>query len=189
MNLDYWIRRIIGRPTCILEEGAKLRSSARIRNIAGESSRIFIGAHSHVAGELLTFRHGGQIQIGEWCYLGEHVRIWSAESIKIGNRVLISHNVNIFDSLTHPVSATKRHLHFRAIVETGHPESVDLSEHEVVIGDDVWIGCYAIIMKGVSVNQGAIVGAGSVVTHDVPAWTVVAGNPAKVIREIPLHER
>ncbi|MDE6498662.1 MAG: hypothetical protein K2L21_08380 [Muribaculaceae bacterium] len=52
------------------------------------------------------------------------------------------------------------------------------------IEDDAWIGMNCIILKGVTIGEGAIVGAGSVVTRDVPAWTVVAGNPARVVKEI-----
>ena len=62
-------------------------------------------------------------------------------------------------------------------------------EKPVLICDDVLIGCMAVILKGVTIGEGAIVGAGSVVTKDVPPWTIVAGNPARVIREIPEDER
>jgi acetyltransferase-like isoleucine patch superfamily enzyme len=59
----------------------------------------------------------------------------------------------------------------------------------VDIGDDVWIGCMSIVLRGISLGQGAIVGAGSVVTENVPPWTLVAGNPARPIRELAQHER
>jgi maltose O-acetyltransferase len=55
----------------------------------------------------------------------------------------------------------------------------------VVIGDNVWIGNRAIILPGVTIGAGAVVGAGSVVTRDVPPFTVVAGNPAKVLKALP----
>lgn len=189
MNLDYWLRRLSGRATCILGNGARLYLQAKIRNIAGESARIVVGEKSQIAGELLVFRHGGQISIGNWCYVGEGARLWSAKSICIGDRVLISHNVNIFDSMTHPLSSADRHLHFRAIIETGHPASIDLGEREIVIGDDVWIGAGAILLRGVRIGLGAVIGAGAVVTHDVEPFSVVAGNPARVIRELGPYER
>ena len=57
-----------------------------------------------------------------------------------------------------------------------------VNSNPIKICDDVWIGMNVIILKGVTVGEGAIVGAGSVVTKDVPAWTVVAGNPARVVK-------
>ena len=59
----------------------------------------------------------------------------------------------------------------------------------VIIGNKSWIGFNSIILKGITIGEGAIIGAGSVVTKDVPPWTIVAGNPMRTIREIPEHER
>lgn len=189
MNIDYLMQRLTGRATCRLESHARLGTSARIRNVFGASERILVGANSYVAGELLVFRHGGAIAIGEWCYIGEDTRIWSAERISIGSRVLISHNVNIFDSLTHPINPSERHAQTRAILTTGHPRAVELEARPVVLEDDCWIGAGAIVLRGVRIGQGAIIGAGSVVTRDVPAYAIVGGNPAEVIRELAPHER
>lgn len=163
--------------------------SARIRNIRGFTRHIKVGKHTIVAGELLVFSHGGDISIGEWCYIGEGARVWSSGSVHIGDRVLISHNVNIFDSLTHPLNARLRHAQFKAIMQTGHPRSIDLGERPVTVGNDVWIGANACVLRGVFLGEGAIVGASAVVTHDVPPFTLVAGNPARVIRELTLDER
>src|SRR5215475_2542984 len=85
VNLHFIIQRLIGRATCRLEQGAFLSHTARIKNALGDSSLIVIGANSHVRGELMLFGHGGRISIGEWCYIGEGSRIWSAASIMIGN--------------------------------------------------------------------------------------------------------
>jgi len=189
MNLDYIIQRLRGRATCRTGSNVKLMPSARIRNILGKTENISIGAHSIIQGELLLFAHGGKISIGDWSYIGEGSRIWSASEISIGHRVLISHNVNILDNLTHPISARERHEQFRAIALSGHPHDISLNEKSVCLHDDVWVGAGAHILKGVTVGEGAIIGAGSVVTKDVPAWTIVAGNPAKVIRELGPDER
>ncbi|WP_456654780.1 acyltransferase [Bradyrhizobium sp. JR3.5] len=94
MNLDYYLQRLVRRATCRLGADTKLMRTARIRNTRGDSDRIVIGDNSVIRGELMTFAHGGEIKIGEWCYIGEGTRIWSAASIEIGNRVLISHSAN-----------------------------------------------------------------------------------------------
>jgi acetyltransferase-like isoleucine patch superfamily enzyme len=189
MNLDYLARRLLGRPTCVLGSGAKLYPTARIRNVSGNDDHIRVGRSSLIVGELLTFAHGGKIDIGEWCYVGTGTRIWSALSITIGDRVLIAHNVNIFDSLTHPINAEERHKQFIAIVRSGHPKEIDLDERAVDIASDAWIGAHAIILRGVSIGRGSIVGAGAVVTKNIPPYTIVAGNPARTVRELTPSER
>ncbi|KWV43982.1 acetyltransferase [Bradyrhizobium macuxiense] len=184
MNLDYWLQRMLGRATCRLGERARLMPTARIRNIRGDSDCIVIGANSIVRGELLTFAHGGRIEIGSWCYVGENSRIWSAGSIHIGDRVLIAHDVNVFDNLTHPVDHVVRHKQIQEMFTKGHPRQLDLDERPVMINDDAWIGAGAFLMRGVQIGARAIVAAGSVVIRDVADDTVVAGNPARLVRSI-----
>lgn len=188
MNLHYLLRRLLGRATCTKHPTARLDASARVFNIAGDNARISIAAHSIVKGELLVFPHGGQISIGNWCYIGEGTRLWSGASISVGDRVMISHNVNVFDNLTHPLSPTLRHRHFRHISERGHPADIDLGDAAVTIEDDAWISAGASILKGVTIGAGAIIGAGSVVTRDVPPLCIAAGNPARVIRALTTAE-
>jgi len=188
MNLQFWTRRLAGRATCVLAADAVLLPAARILNASGVSERIRIGRYSLIQGELFVFAHGGRISIGESCFIGPGTRIWSAARIEIGSRVLISHNVNVFDSLTHPLSPRLRHMQFKEIATTGHPKSIDLDENPVTIADDAWIGAGASVLKGVSIGACAVVGAGAVVTRDVPAATIVAGNPAVVIRTLTSEE-
>ncbi len=183
------INRIKSRRSCICSSNAKIYDSARIINNMKLREKIEIGINSHIKGELLTFAHGGKISIGDNCYIGEQSRIWSAIEIKIGHRVLISHGVNIFDNSTHPISPSQRHKQFMQIIAGQHPQQINLNETPVLISNDVWIGCMSIILAGVTIGEGAVIAAGSVVTKDVPAYTIVGGNPASVIREISLDER
>ena len=184
MNLHLLYSRLRGRPTCMRGRTARIGRHARIFNIGVADSQIQIGENTWIYGDLLVFAHGGEIRIGDWCYVGEGTRIWSASLIHIGNRVLISHNVNIFDSRTHPIEPIKRHEHFRAIATTGHPKDIDLAAKPVYIEDDAWIGASSCILRGLRIGSGAIVAAGSVVTRDVPPMVVVAGNPAVIVRSI-----
>jgi len=182
----YAVQRYRFRAVAEISRDATIHVGARIRNTRKFRGAIVVGRNTHVLGELLIFAHGGNITIGEWSYIGVGTRIWSGRLVSIGDRVLISHNVNIFDSLTHPIDAIARHKHYVEVVTNGFPATlgVDLSEKQVVIGNDVWVGCQSLIMRGVSIGNGAVIAAGSVVTKDVPAYSVVAGNPARVIREL-----
>lgn len=170
------------RDECMVDEGVRLHRESRIWNFSGRKNAIAIGKQSQIRGELLVFGHGGSIQIGETSYVGEDSRIWSAASITIGSRVLIAHGVNIHDNISHSLSAASRHIHFMQIVSSGHPTLLDdVPSAPICIEDDAWIGFNSTILRGVTIGRGAVVGAASVVTKDVAAYTVVAGNPAKVI--------
>lgn len=177
------------RRSIIMSHGAVLHNTARIINNLGDTGAISIGRFSHIKGELLTFGHGGKIVVGQYCYIGEDTRIWSAKSIAIGDRVLISHNVNIFDNITHPLSPKARHEQFKDIITKGHPRNLDLDERPIMICDDALIGCMSIILRGITIGKGAVIGAGSVVTNDVPPYIIVAGNPARKVGEVPLENR
>lgn len=189
MNWHYIARRAAGRATCIMNRSARLLPEARILNARGDSRRITIGHNSVVGGELFVFAHGGQISIGDWCFIGPGSRIWSGGSINIGNRVLISHNVNIFDNQTHPISPRLRHRQVREIYARGHPKDIDLQDTELRICDDAWVGAGAIVLRGVTVGKASVVAAGSVVTSNVPEYCIVAGNPARIVRELTDLER
>ena len=167
---------------CTVGEDVILYPECRISNHQGFKSAITIGDHSRVLGQLDVLAHGGRIKIGESCFVGEHSRIWSADSIVIGSRVLISHNVNIHDHNAHSLSANRRHWHFNQIFSKGHPKILDdVGSVGIVIEDDVWIGFDCIILKGVTIGKGAVIGAGTVVSKDVSPYTVVVGNPPRVI--------
>lgn len=166
-------------------KNAILSEEAVIQNLQNNKSNITIGNNTFVRGELLIFAHGGKLEIGDWCYIGGQTKIWSAKNISIGDNVLISHNVNIHDNNAHPLNAVERAKQYQEIVTTGHSNKyINLNEKAIIIKDNAWIGFNAIILKGVTIGEGAIVGAGSVVTEDVPDYAVVAGNPAQIIKRL-----
>ena len=111
---------------------------------------------------------GAKLSIGDHTYINRSASIDCTQEITIGDYCAISDNVQILDSDFHPI--------------TYNGETSTMSK-PVHIGNHVWIGRSAIILKGVTIGDGAIVGAGSVVTRDVPARCLVAGNPARVIKE------
>jgi acetyltransferase-like isoleucine patch superfamily enzyme len=170
---------------CMLGKESVVYQPELITSQDADRISIYIGEHTHIRGELMTFP-GGKIEIGDFCYIGGETKVWSDTFIKIGDRVLISHNVNIFDNQTHPLDPVERHNQFVHIIQKGFPKDIDLSGKPVVIEDDVWIACNAVILRGVHIGRAAVIAAGSVVTKDVPSGTIVAGNPAKVIRTLEI---
>ena len=173
---------------CIKGNNTSIYEEARINNLKSEKESIIFGENSHIRGEFYTFPNGGYIKIGSFCYVGENSRIWSSNSIEIGDRVLIAHDVNIFDSNTHPIDPIKRHEHFKNISQTGFPEEIDsLEDKPIIIEDDVWVGAKCTIMQGITIGEGSIIGANSIVTKDIEPYKVYAGNPAVYIKDVPIE--
>lgn len=180
------LRELRGRNVCaLIDPAAKLHPESRISNLRKDRESIVVGPRTHVRGELLVFWDSGRIRLGEYCYVGDGSRLWSQASIEIGSYVLISHLVDIHDTNSHPLAWDARRGDIERVLGGEKYESSDQVEKApIVIEDDVWIGFKASIFKGVRIGRGAIVAAGSVVTKDVPPFTVVGGNPARVIREL-----
>jgi acetyltransferase-like isoleucine patch superfamily enzyme len=139
-----------------------------------------------VRAELLVFRFGGQLTIGDHCYVGENSRVWAGERLMIGNHVLISHDVFITDCNAHELDAAERAEGFQKLIRQGHSsEQGSILTSPVSIGDYAWINPRCTVLPGVTIGTGAIIGAGSVVTQDIPPFVLAAGSPARVIRELP----
>jgi acetyltransferase-like isoleucine patch superfamily enzyme len=116
---------------------------------------------------LIGAESSGELEIGERTFLNEGVQIVAATRIRIGPDCRIGDFAAIHDSDHHPVE-----------------QSASIRRAPVTIGRNVWISRDAIILPGVSIGDHAVVGAGAVVTTDVPTRTLVAGNPARTIRTL-----
>ncbi|PYK11038.1 MAG: acyltransferase [Verrucomicrobia bacterium] len=108
------------------------------------------------------------------------------ERIEIGSYCLISWNVGIADSDFHPLEPAQRLIDAQALAPyfNARPARPKLKTAPVKIANNVWIGMNAVILKGVIVGENSVVAAGSVVTKSIPPNTVVAGNPAVVVRQL-----
>ena len=177
IRLFWWLERQVSDfKSCrvfnaIIPETSKIYSQGSIENVTGNPSNVLLGHNTHILGRLIVYPFG-KIQIGDWCYVGHLSEIWSRDSIKIGNRVLISHSVNIQDNTSHSLDPFERHAHYRQVITAGHPlEPKDLPgihSAPIVIEDDVWINQGVTILKGVRIGAGSVIAAGSIVTKDVP---------------------
>ena len=114
--------------------------------------------------------YGTNITLGERVFFNFNCVVLDAAPVRVGSGVLFGPAVQIY-AATHPLGAAGR----RTGLEAGRP---------VEVGDDVWVGGGAILCPGVRVGARSVVGAGSVVTRDIPAGVFAAGNPCRVIREL-----
>jgi len=111
----------------------------------------------------------GRIDIGDYVLISPGTRILSSDSITIGSNTMIAGEVYISDSDWHDI----------------YDRTSERSQHRpIVLEENVWIGFRAIIGKGVRIGENSIIGAGSVVTRDIPANVIAAGNPARPVRDL-----
>lgn len=122
------------------------------------------------------YRYTPSIVIGDCCAIRNNAHITAINSITIGDDLLTGTNVLITDN-SHGL-ATREHMCLP------FNERPMVSKGPVVIGNKVWLGNNVCVMPGVTIGDGAIIGANSVVTHDVPAYAVAAGIPARVIKQL-----
>lgn len=141
-------------------------------------SHVYIGKRTvwEVYGEFLGQKFTPSLSIGDGVSFGDDGHITCINKIQIGNGVLFGRKVLITDN-AHGGSERK-------LLETPPKMRPLTSKGPVVIEDNVWIGEMVCIMPGVTIGRGAIIGANTVVTHDVPPYTIVAGNPARVIKQL-----
>ena len=141
-----------------------------------------IDDYCHIRGEILI-KENACFKIGHHSFIGQGSRIWSQVNIEIGSYVLVSHLVDIHDSDCHSLDWNDRRSEAKNLFENRVlTQQQTVNSSPVIIEDDVWIGFKSSILKGVRIGRGAVVAACSVVTKDVPSYTLVAGNPARIIR-------
>lgn len=149
---------------------------------------VKVGNDSVVAGVLVVENENSRLVIGNRVFIGGNSLIDCLHQITIEDDVLISYQVLIMDSDNHSIRASDRIGDLKRWRHQEYDWS-KVNSAPVIIHSRAWIGARAIITKGVVIGEGGIVAAGSVVTKDVPPYTIVGGNPARVIRELGPDER
>lgn len=153
------------------------------------NSRIEIGSDCMIQGTLVTETDEAIIRIANNVFIGNGVVIDCVKSVEIGDDVLIAYGSMLADSDNHSVSYSTRKKDLADWKSGGRHDWSTTVSKPIVISRGVWIGAKTIVLKGVIIGEGAVIGAGSVVTRDIPPYTIAAGNPARIIREIPADER
>jgi len=158
-------------------------------NNTGRPENISIGNHCYI-GCIITAQHGGKVTIGNNVYIGGSTWLQCKDSITIGNNVIIANNTMLIDNNNHPSSPEMRMKMSQCDDFLSDPlwswQVADSAP--IIVEENVWIGRDARILKGVTIGRGSIVALGAIVTHDVPPYTVVAGNPARVVKKLSKPE-
>lgn len=163
--------------------GRNVRVIGGVPQLLGQPMRIRIGDNVEISG-VTTFcgsktDHPPVLEVGSGSHIGYQTGIVTGKGVYIGNNVLIANRVYIAADDSHPLS-----LHDRTANRPPRQEDIK----EIWIEDGVWIGEFATVLKGVRIGKGSIIGAHAVVTKDVPPYTVVAGNPARVVKVLPRED-
>jgi len=162
------------------ECGPNLRTGDFIHWVQGQGD-IIVGANVWLDGKS-TFTFAASFTDRPTLIIGDNTAIGHETTFTVGKRITIGKNVNIsgstslFDSNGHPSDPVERRMHKPPAEDTVRP---------ITIGDDVWIGKNCIIFPGVRIGEAAIISAGTVVRRHVPAYGVVAGNPAQLMFRLP----
>ncbi len=187
-NIHGNIRRMIKKRRfkkgAILEADIQVGSRSNCVNFSSKKENIHIGAACEIQGVVATMENG-KITIGAHSFIGQDSVIGAVDEIKIGRYAIISNHVHLYDNNNHPTDPDTR----IEMCKSGFYNEKwgwKYAEHEpIIIEDNVWIGEYSAVMKGVKIGKGAVIGAHSVVTRDIPPYSIAAGNPAKVVKELP----
>ena len=192
-------RMVIGNPdpkvvwASLLPGGVTIGSGTQLQ-AATLSARepkgcsLSIGSDSNIEASLALEQSSARISIGSRTHIGGRTLLAAASSIEIGDDVLIAFEALIMDHNSHSLRFSERHHDVQDWI-SGKKDWSSVAMAPVKIGNKAWIGARAIVLKGVTIGEGAVVAAGSVVTRDVPPWTIVGGNPAKIIRSLTDEER
>lgn len=129
-------------------------------------------------------------KMGKNVTIQDRCKIMDANKIVIGNNVLISHNTDLYGHGNITIGDHTQIGAYSAIISHNHIFSIPgqpireqgHENEEVIIGKDVWLGTHVIVLPGVTIGDGSVIGAGSIVTKPIPAYSVAVGNPAKVIK-------
>jgi acetyltransferase-like isoleucine patch superfamily enzyme len=183
---DWWPKPI--PPNVTFGEGFYLESAQVFRHFrARRENALQIGRFvSCYAGCSFSLGEQATVKIGDHSLLNGAL-LMAEESIEIGEYCLISWNVGIADSDFHPIDPAQRRQDALALSPylPNRPERPKIKTAPVKIGNNVWIGMGAVILKGVTIGDNSVVAAGAIVTRSVPPNTIVAGNPATVVKELP----
>lgn len=183
LNILRFIRLCIARYSFSKnsKRGLNFKCGDSAKCYSEKKGRISIGDNCDIQGVLVS-QDEGLIEIGSYTTIRPNSIIGSVCKIAIGNNVIISNFVHIYDNNNHPTSPEIRYKMTRDGFYGKDWKWKNSDSKAIVIKNNVWIGERSTILKGVTIGEGSIVACNAVVTKDVPSFSIVAGNPAKVVK-------
>ena len=158
-----------------------LQSRINLKN-GSTKEDVVLCDHCELFGSITSFNNG-KVIMKDWSKIGPNSMIIAVNRVEIGKDTAIATGVTIIDNNTHPINPADR----RYMRHTPHGSKERQNQYSanapIIIGENVWVGSNVRIQKGVKIGDNAIIAANSVVTKDVPANSIAAGNPAKIVKE------
>lgn len=152
----------------------------RLKHVSG--NQLTVGEDSIIHADVRFERSGGKIQIGSRTFVGRSDLV-CYRSLVIGDDVIMSWGITVVDHDSHSIEWSKRRDDVRDWGK-GEKNWQHVAHAPVVVGNKAWVGFNASILKGVTIGEGAVIGACSVVTRDIPPYSMAVGNPARVVRSL-----
>lgn len=189
--------RAVRKDSCVTIGDSILGKTFRINyRVPRKMPSLAVGNKCILLNDNIFESSEGFISIGNNTFINSGTKIISRSSISIGDNVTIAWGCMIYDHDSHSID-------YRERINDQHQQLQDwqngnfianknwdtVNSKPIVIGNNVWLGFDVVVLKGVTIGDGAIIGARSVVTRDIPAWSVAVGNPAKVVKYIPENMR
>ena len=147
--------------------GRQIGYTGRLKTIfiMEDNSELIVNGKFYIyTGCKIVVRNGAKLELGNKSFINVDSKIYCKDNIKIGNNTFIGEEVIIRDTDEHCINES-------------------CNTKPIIIGNNVWIGMRSIILKGITIGDGAVIASGSIVTKNVPPNTLVGGNPAKIIKE------
>jgi|KBSMisStaDraftv2_1062788.scaffolds.fasta_scaffold00086_32 galactoside O-acetyltransferase len=180
------LKRLIQSGNLVAGEGTQLDQCKMFSLHAMKPgfANVKIGNDCILEGRIILFSPEARITIGDRVYIGPGTSLYCYESIEIGNDIMFSWDITVLDTNAHSLQWNERKNDVINWKKGAAFKDWSVVQHEkVVVKDKAWIGFNSILLKGVTVGEGAVVAAGSVVAKDVEDFTVVGGNPAQFIKK------
>ncbi|MBO4918314.1 MAG: acyltransferase [Bacteroidales bacterium] len=176
------VKQRIKKNAVLIGEHQSFKATSRIQLFDGSIKEdIILHDHCDMFGVIIS-HSGGKVIMQPWSKIARGSKITAVNRVEIGRDTAISYGVEIIDNNNHPINPDDR----RYMRHTPHGSEERRPKYSanapIIIGENVLIGSYSRIQKGVIIGDNSIVASHSVVTHDVPANSIVAGNPAKVVK-------